>query len=207
VAALDRLYPVNLVLEGRRCVVVGGGSVAARKAAALIEAGAVVTVIAPAVSDEIRAMPLEVVERDYQTGDLDGAWLAIAATDRSDVNRTIDADGRLARVWVNAADDPAACSFTLPAIVRRGPVTVAVSTAGHSPALASWLKERIAVELGPEVADLAELLAEARDELKAVGRSTEDVDWRQALNSDMLDLIRKGQMAQARERLQACLSL
>lgn len=206
VPALDNLYPVNLVLEGRRCVVIGGGSVAARKAASLLDAGAAVTVIAPEVSEEIRALPLEVVEREYRTGDLDGAWLAIAATDSPTVNRAIDADGRHARVWVNAADDPEACSFTLPAIVRRGPVTVAVSTAGHSPALAAWLRERIAAELGPEVAELAELLAQARDELKASGRSTEDVDWRRALDSDMLDLIRKGQMTQARERLQACLS-
>ena len=205
-AALDRLYPVNLALSGRRCVVVGGGQVAARKAASLLDAGAEVTVVAPEISDEIRALPVAVLERDYRTGDLDGAWLAIAATDSPAVNRAVDADGRDARVWVNAADDPEACSFTLPAVVRRGPVTVAVSTAGHSPALAAWLRERIAAELGPEVAGLAELLSEAREELKAAGRSTEDVDWRQALDSDMLDLIRKGQMAQARERLQACLS-
>jgi precorrin-2 dehydrogenase len=202
----DALYPVSLVVAGRRCVVVGGGKVAARKIAGLVDAGAAVVVIAPAVSAEIRAMSVEVVERPYRHGDLDLAWLAIAATDDPATNQQIFADGRAARVWVNAADDPDACSFTLPAVVRQGPVTVAVSTSGYSPALAGWIKDQIAAELGPEVALLAELLSEARDELKAAGRSTEGVDWRRALDSDMLELIRTGRMAQARERLQACLS-
>ena len=109
-------------------------------------------------------------------------------------------------MWVNAADDPQACSFTLPAVVRRGPVMVTVSTAGHSPALAGWIRGQVAAQLGPEVGLLAELLSEARDQLKAAGRSTEDVDWRPALDWDMLELIRSGHTAQARERLQACLS-
>ena len=202
----ETLYPVGLVVAGRRCVVVGGGAVAARKVAGLVEAGADVTVVAPAINDEIRAMPVHLTERPYRTGDLDGAWLAIAATDDQAVNRQVHADGGEARVWVNAADDPEACAFTLPAVLRRGPVTLSVSTGGHSPALAGWLRDQVAADLGPEIGLLAELLSEARDELQASGRSTEGLDWRSALDSDMLDLIRKGQLAQARERLQACLS-
>ncbi|MBV9661107.1 MAG: bifunctional precorrin-2 dehydrogenase/sirohydrochlorin ferrochelatase [Acidimicrobiales bacterium] len=202
----DALYPVSLALAGKRCVVVGGGEVAARKVTGLVEAGARVTVVAPSVCDEIRAAPVELIERPYQRGDLDLAWLAIAATDDPAANQQVHADGRDARVWVNAADDPEACTFTLPAVLRRGPVTVAVSTGGHSPALARWLREQIAAEIGPEIGRLAELLSEARSELKAAGRSTEGVDWRKALDSDMLELIRTGQTAQARERLQACLS-
>ena len=203
----DALYPVNLVLEGRRCVVVGGGAVAARKVEGLVAAGADVVVIAPSVDESVRSRrDVSVVERRYRTGDLDGAWLAIAATDDRAVNRQVHDDGEAARVWVNAADDPPACSFTLPAVLRRGPVQVAVSTAGHSPALAAWIRGQIADLLGPEVALLAEWLSEAREEMKASGRSTEDVDWRTALDSDMLELIRSGQVALARERLQACLS-
>ena len=129
-----------------------------------------------------------------------------AATDDPEVNRAVYAEGEAGRVWINAADDPPACSFILPAVVRQGPVMVAVSTAGHSPALASWLRGQVAAQLGPEVALLAEWLSEARDELKAAGRSTEEVDWRPALDWDMLELIRSGRTAQARERLQACLS-
>jgi len=200
------LYPVSLVVAGKRCVVVGGGSVAARKTRALVAAGADVLVIAPEICEEIKGLPVKVAERSYRRGDLSAAWLALAATDNPSVNRQVFADGQDVRVWVNVADDPEACSFTLPAVMRRGPVTVAVSTSGYSPALAGWIREQIAADVGPEVALLAELLAEARDALKASGRSTEDVDWRRALDSDMLELIRTGQTAQARERLQACLS-
>ena len=202
----DVLYPVDLVVEGRRCVVVGGGAVAARKVEGLVAAGADVEVIAPEISEQIRELGVRLVQRVYHRGDLDGAWLAIAATDDAEVNRTVHADGDAARVWINAADDPLACSFTLPAVVRRGPVMVTVSTAGHSPALAGWIRGQVAAQLGPEVGLLAEWLSEARDQLKAAGRSTEDVDWRPALDWDMLALIRSGHTAQARERLQACLS-
>ena len=203
----DSLYPVNLVVAGRRCVVVGGGAVAARKVEGLVAAGADVVVIAPSIDQSIRSHPgVETVEREYRSGDLNGAWLVIAATDDPAVNRRVHDDGEASRVWVNAADDPPACSFTLPAVLRRGPVQIAVSTSGHSPALASWIRSQIGESLGPEVALLAEWLSEARVDMKASGRSTEDVDWRSALDSDMLELIRSGQVALARERLQACLS-
>ncbi len=200
------LYPVNLVLAGRRCVVVGGGTIAARKAAGLLAAGGVVTVVAPRVGDEIRALDVMVVERRYRSEDLAGAWLAITATDDPLVNRSVAADGQAAGVWVNAADDPSACSFILPAVVRQGPVMVTVSTSGYSPALATWLKGHVSAELGPEVAVLAGMLGDAREALHAAGRSTEGIDWRSALDWDMLELIRTGRTAQARERLEACLS-
>ncbi len=199
-------YPVALVLRGKRCVVVGGGRVAARKVEGLLAAGAEVVVVAPEVGEEIRAQRVALVERPYRRGDLDGAWLALAATDDPEVNASVHADAEEARVWANTADAPGACSFTLPAVVRRGPVVVAVSTSGRSPALARWIRGEVAALLGPEVAELAEWLAEARDELKAAGRPTEDVDWRKTLDWDMLALIRTGRTAQARERLQACLS-
>lgn len=201
------VYPVNLLLAGRRCVVVGGGPVAERKVSGLVEAGADVVVIAPTVREEIRRLGrVAVVEREYRSSDLDGAWLAVAATGDPSVNRQVHADAEAARVWVNAVDDPPACSVILPAVARRGPVVVAVSTSGQSPALAAWIRDRVAAKLGPEIAILAELLSEVREEMKATGRSTEGVDWRSALDSDMLELIRTGQMALARERLQACLS-
>lgn len=200
------LYPVSLIVAGKRCVVVGGGEVAARKAAALVDAGADVLVVAPVICAAIRALPAERAERPYERGDLDEAWLVITATNDTEVNRQVSADAHAARVWVNAADDPEACAFILPAVLRQGPVTVGVSTGGHSPALAGWLRDQVATLLGPEVGRLAELLSEARDQLRAAGRSTEGLDWRSALDSDMLDLIRSGRMAQARERLQACLS-
>jgi precorrin-2 dehydrogenase / sirohydrochlorin ferrochelatase len=202
----EALYPVSLVVAGKRCVVVGGGSVAARKASGLVDAGAHVIVVAPDISEVIRALPVELVERPYESSDLEQAWLVMAATNDPEVNRRVHADGQTARVWVNAADEPEACAFTLPAVLRRGPVTVAVSTGGHSPALAGWLRDQVGDLLGPEIGKLAEMLSEARDQLQAAGRSTEELDWRRALDSDMLELIKSGQVAQARERLQACLS-
>jgi precorrin-2 dehydrogenase / sirohydrochlorin ferrochelatase len=202
----EALYPVSLVVAGKRCVVVGGGSVAARKASGLVDAGAHVIVVAPDISEVIRALPVELVERPYESSDLEQAWLVMAATNDPEANRRVHADGQTARVWVNAADEPEACAFTLPAVLRRGPVTVAVSTGGHSPALAGWLRDQVGDLLGPEIGMLAEMLSEARDQLQAAGRSTEELDWRRALDSDMLELIKSGQVAQARERLQACLS-
>ncbi len=202
----EPLYPVNLNVTGRRCLVVGGGAVAARKVAGLVAAGADVTVVAPSILPDIAALGVTCLHRSYEPGDLDGAWLAIAATDDPQVNAAVHGDGDAARVWVNAADDPPACSFTLPAVVRQGPVMVTVSTSGYSPALASWLREHVAAELGPEFAVLAEWLSEARQALLAEGRSTEDIDWRPALHWDMLALIKAGDTARARERLQACLS-
>jgi precorrin-2 dehydrogenase/sirohydrochlorin ferrochelatase len=213
----DHLYPVNLVLRGRRCLVVGGGTVAARKVSGLVAAGAAVHVVAPWIGDAIRALAADgdetaattkvsFEEREYRPGDVEGAWLVVTATDSSAVNAAVRADAEVAHIWVNAADDPPSCSFTLPAVVRQGPVMVTVSTSGQSPALAAWMKGRLQDEIGPEFATLAYLLGQARAALQAAGRSTEDVDWRPALNSDMLDEIRSGDLARARKRLEACLS-
>jgi siroheme synthase-like protein len=198
---------VNLVVEGRRCLVVGGGSVAARKVLGLRACGADVHVVAPQVSAEVRAIDgVTWEERSYRPGELAGYRLAVAATDDRAVNRAVYEDGEAAGVWVNSADDPQSCSFTLPSVVRRGPIMVAVSTGGHSPALASWLRARFEAELGPEYEVLLDLLATEREAARAAGKSTEGLDWQRALDSDMLDLIRAGEITTARERLQACLS-
>jgi precorrin-2 dehydrogenase/sirohydrochlorin ferrochelatase len=199
-------YPVNLILAGRPCLVVGGGAIAARKAAGLLECGADVRVIARQAGPEIRALGLPIEERPYRRGDVAGYRLALAATDDPETNRAVFEDGEAAGIWVNSADDPASCSFTLPSVVRRGPIMVTVATGGRSPALASWLKAHVADEMGPEYETLLDLLSSARDEMKAAGRSTEQADWRTALDSDMLELIKAGHIDRARERLQACLS-
>ncbi len=122
------------------------------------------------------------------------------------VNQAVFDDGEAAGVWVNAADDPARCSYTLPARLDRGRVLVTVSTAGHSPALASWLRDQLAAQVGPEYDTLLELLAEARAGLVAAGRPTLGADWRSALDSGMLDLVRAGRLDEARELLQSSLA-
>ncbi|HET6812113.1 MAG TPA: bifunctional precorrin-2 dehydrogenase/sirohydrochlorin ferrochelatase [Acidimicrobiales bacterium] len=200
-------YPVTLIVEGRPCLVVGGGPVAARKAAGLLECGARVRVVAERVGPEIRSLAVDWEERPYRAGEAGRYWLVATATDHPEVTREVAADAEAAGVLVNAADDPGLCSFFLPAVARRGRVSVAVSTEGASPALARWLRDRVADEyVGPEYGVLADLLAERRDEIHAAGRSTESVDWRAALDSDMLDLVRTGRVDQARERMQRCLS-
>ncbi len=200
-------YPVNLVLDGRQCLVVGGGKIALRKVEGLLSCGARVRVVAPRITPELKLLT-EVMfdERPWRPDDLGGVWLVIAATDDPAVNRAVYQAGERAGIWVNGADDPANCSFTLPSVVRRGDLQIAVSTGGRSPALASWLRRRIEGEIGPEYAVLLEILATERDGLRASGVSTEGLDWRSALDSDMLDLIRTGDLAHARERLQTCLS-
>jgi precorrin-2 dehydrogenase/sirohydrochlorin ferrochelatase len=200
-------YPVNLSVQGRRCLVVGGGAVAARKVDGLLDAGAIVHVVAETVGDEVRSRPgVTWEERAYRPADLDGCWLVVAATDDPRVNAAVFHDGEARRVWVNGADDPEHCSFTLPSVFRRGSLQVTVSTEGRSPAMASWLRRRLAEELGPEYEVLLDLLAAERQGMQARGRSTEAADWQAALDSDLLSLIRSGDVSSARERLHACLS-
>jgi precorrin-2 dehydrogenase/sirohydrochlorin ferrochelatase len=201
------VYPVNLLLAGRRVLVVGGGSVAASKVAGLVAAGASVHVVAPHVGEAVRAQAVTWDERDYEPGEVAGYRLAVACTDDPAVNQAVYDDGEAAGIWVNAADDPVRCSYTLPARVDRGRLLVTVSTSGHSPALASWLRDQLAEQLGPEHDTLLGLLVEARAALGAAGRSRSPADWRSALDSGMLDLIRSGQIAAARELLHASLGL
>ena len=172
------LFPAMLDLRGRSVLVVGGGRIAARKAAALVESGAEVTCVAPVIGDEVRALGVRTLERGYRPGEVaHGYWLVFVATDDPTVQRQVYDDGVAHRVWVNAADDPSNCSFILPAVHRDGPVVVAVSTSGAAPALASWLRSRLAGAVPANIAGIAEELAERRAAVRRDGRSTEDIDW------------------------------
>ena len=199
-----RSYPVNLRVEGRPVLVVGGGRVAAGKVRRLVENGADVTVVAPDVVEEITAMGVRVEQRPYRRGEVAEYRLVVTATG-TEVDGQVFEDAEAAEVWVNAADDPAHCSFTLPAVARRGALQVAVSTGGLSPAMASWLRARFEAELTPELEALLQLLHDEREALRSQGTPTEGLAWREALDSGLLDLVREGRVAEARERLQACL--
>ena len=203
-------YPVNLVVGGRRCVVVGAGRIAARKIAVLLDAGADVRVVAPEANPDVRgwasAGKLDLLERVFEPADLDDAWLATTATGDPAVDHAVFVAAEERRVWVNSADDPANCSFTLMSVVRRGDLVLTIGTGGRSPALSAFLKSRLEDEFGPEYATLLDVLSEAREELRASGRSSEEVDWRHALDSGMLESIRAGRVDEAKETLRACLS-
>ena len=174
-------YPVVLDLNAVPVLVVGAGPVAARKVAGLAAAGAIVRVVAPAVSAameaELDAGHVDTVERRaFEPADLDGIRLVVTATG-DDVDHAVAAAATAAGIWVNAADRPDDCSFILPAIARRGAVSIAVSTDGASPALAGRLRDEAGRLLSDDVAALAERLAATRAAIKEQGGSTEDHDW------------------------------
>ena len=209
------VYPVNLIVDGRRCLVVGGGPVALHKVRGLIEAGAQVTVVGTELDPEIVELArgaatgdaaVVAEARPYRPGEAAGYRLVVAATGDPAANQQVYDDAEAAGVWINSTDDPERCTVTLPARLRQGRLSVTVSTAGHSPAVAAWLRDRLATELGPEYDQLIGLLAEARTEVQARGLGTERLDWKAALDSGILDLIRAGRLEAAKERLRACLS-
>jgi siroheme synthase-like protein len=201
--------PVNLLVRGRRVVVVGGGRIAARKIEPLLDLGAEVDVIAPIVGAAVRAWVdqgrCSLAEREFAPSDLDGAWLAFTATDELAVNAAVHTAAEAARVWVNSADDPANCSFTMMSVIRRSDLVVAVGTGGRSPALAAHLRRLLNEELGPEYEVLLDLLSEAREAWRASGRSSESADWQRAFDSGIVDLVRSGRVAEAKELLNSCL--
>jgi siroheme synthase-like protein len=200
------LYPVSLDVRGQACLVVGGGKVAARKARSLLECGAAVTVITPTLSREMEELVPALhtlIRRSYVTGDASAFRLVVTATGIPEVDGAVYADAEAAGVWANSADDMAHSSFILPAVHRDGPVTVAVSTGGLSPALASWLRTRLATDCGDGIGVLAQLLGEARARLRETGKSSESVDWRKLLDGPLLELVRAGDIDRARATVRA----
>lgn len=201
------LYPVNLMLCGKRCLVVGGGRVATEKVAELLLCDAEVHVIAPDIAEPISNDPRVITERRrYREGDGAGFHLIITATDDSSVNAAVFAHGDAAGTWVNSADDPANCSFILPSRIRQGSLLVTFATGGRSPAVATWLRRRFSAEFGPEYAELIEMVSAQREELRASGGSSEGPDWQSALDSGMLELIRERRIPEAKELLRRCLA-
>lgn len=170
-------FPVNLNLVGRPVLVVGGGRIAYRKVQQLLAAGGDVTVIAPQIIDEFSALPVTLVHREYEHGDAARFRLVITATGNTEVDQRIYDECEERGIWINSADDPERCAFTLPAAFRRGSLMVTVSTGGASPALASWMRSHLELAIGPEFADVVSRLAIERARIHSDGMSTEDVDW------------------------------
>jgi siroheme synthase-like protein len=159
-------YIACLKLTGRRCVVVGGGDVGLEKVEGLLTCGGDVVLIAPDAIEPLRELAgegsIRWEQREYETGDLEGTFIGIAATNDTDVNIRVFEDAEKRAMLVNVVDVPPLCNFILPAIHRSGPLAIAISTAGASPALAKRLKREIAEQYGDPYARLAELLNEAR---------------------------------------------
>jgi precorrin-2 dehydrogenase/sirohydrochlorin ferrochelatase len=171
-------FPINLNLEGRSCLVVGAGRIGLRKTEQLLAAGAIVTVVAPEVVGDFAGLPVTIHQRAFELPDLDGQRLVITATGNRELDQLIYDTCEERGVWINSADDPDRCAFTLPAVVRRGDLMVTVSTGGNSPALSSWMRQKLEALVGPEFEEVVNELAQERELIHAEGRSTEDIDWK-----------------------------
>ena len=207
-------YPVYLNLTGRLSVVVGGGKIAEGKVLGLLEAEARVTIIAPEVTAALRELAgsskIDWIARSYQEGDLQGASLAISATDDRGVNKRVWDEARANGILVNVVDDPPYCDFIAPAIVRRGDITLAISTNGRMPALAAHLRRELEKSFGDEYVQLLDLTAPLREELAAkhLAYTVRQQLWRKLFEeTDVIDLLRRGETEKARSLAKEVLGL
>jgi len=205
-------YPIFLNTTGKKCVVVGGGQVALRRVRALLEYRANVELISPELCPELGQLAesgeIQILHREYQAGDLKGAVIAIAATDDSDINLQVVKEAQSKGVLVNVVDAPESSDFILPSYVRRGDVTIAISTAGRSPALARKIRTRLEKDFGTEYASLALLIDEVRAEVKRQGIKVDGDVWQEALDLSLLtDLLRRGDSKKARDTLLSSLTM
>lgn len=198
-------YPVFLNLAGKRCVIIGGGTIAQGKIGGLLQAGCEIIVISPDATPGIRQAAqrgdITWLERTYQPGDLEGAFIGVAATNVWHVNREIYEEAERLGVLLNVVDDPDLCSFIAPSIVKREPVTLAISTGGASPALARKLRETLANAEALEWADLADVLAQARRAVKEKRAVIDPERWQCCITRDLLNMVQDGRTDEALEIL------
>ena len=201
------LYPVFLDVRDRKCVVVGGGEIAARKAAALGDSGAHVTIISPDLCAELQARAgrgdVAHVAGGYEPGVLDGAFVVVAATDDMDVNRRVSADCRARNIVVNVVDVPELCDFHVPSIIRQGDITIAIGTGGKSPALSRRLRLMLQEQVGPEFAQLLDILGHWRETVKQniPGQKRRHTLWVNILDSGVIDDLHAGNTSQAEQKV------
>jgi precorrin-2 dehydrogenase / sirohydrochlorin ferrochelatase len=184
---MTRYYMACLDLRGRDCLVVGGGRVATEKVHGLLDCEASVTVVAPAIDEELEHLRVRLVRRPFSRSDVVGRFLVVAATNDRSVNAEVSSAARERETFCNVADDPDLCSFILPAIVRRDPIVVGVSTGGASPALAQRIRSDVAGLIGPEHAEAARRLEALRPWAKREFATYEERrDYFQKLVAEML---------------------
>ena len=199
-------YPVSLNIRGRKCVVVGGGEVALRKVKALLEHGADVEVISPDLCPELVRLgesgEISIHNHAHETGNLAGAFLAVAATDDAEINQQVAKEARSKAILVNVVDDAVNSDFIVPSYLRREGLTIAVSTSGQSPALARKIRARLEQEITDQHGALTRLIGEIRAEIKQAGMKIEDNRWQEVLDLDLLlELLKKGKSEKAKDIL------
>jgi precorrin-2 dehydrogenase len=200
-------YPVYIQLHEQPCVVIGGGKIAEGKVEGLLAADARVTVVSPDLTPQLHELAkqgrIKYISRTYQLGDLTGAFLVISATDQTETNHQVWAEASANRQLVNVVDDTPHCNFIAPAILRKGDLTIAISTAGKAPALAVRLKEQFQKELGPEYERFLELAGQLREPLAhhIPDFETRKSLWYELVDSDVLDLLARGEELMAKQRI------
>ena len=208
-----QLYPLFADIAGRRVVVVGGGPIAEKKARSLLDAAAQVILISPQVTEQIEQWhhdgQIEVIARPYAQGDVAGAWLVIVACGQQEVNRQIHQECLERRIFCNVVDVTDLCLFQVPAICRRGPLQIAISTSGISPALARRIRLQLEEQFDPAYERFLDVLKELRADLKR--RHPQDISRRSEIlarlvNSPALALLRAGDIQQFNRLLEECLN-
>jgi precorrin-2 dehydrogenase/sirohydrochlorin ferrochelatase len=202
-------YPAFLDLRDRLCIIIGGGQIAEGKIASLLECGAQIKMISPEVTAEVQEMSdtgiLSLVKRGYQQGDLEGAFIVIAATDDNSVNREISQEAEKRHILLNVADVTHLCTFIAPSVVKKGEVTVAISTSGLSPALARKLREELEVDPVLDYAYMAPMISEVRLELRKEGAVIPADHWQTCLSQEILTMFNSDKIAAKRTLKEALL--
>ncbi len=197
------LYPINLDLSGKTCVVIGGGKVALRKVKTLLQAQAKVTVIAPSLTASLAKLAqAEVIfykQKEYMPGDMTGFFLAVCATDSSFINAAAAKEAKAKHILVNVVDHSFPSDFTVPAQVSRGDLLLTVSTGGKSPALARQLRIDLEKEYGDTYGILLDMIEKVRLELKMilVDSKEREAFWQQAMNTKILAFVKQGKLEEA----------
>ena len=209
---MAHLFPIFLSLSGKKCLVVGGGQVAERKIADLLECEANVNVISPTAGDLIRLWSNQGLinwqAREIIYSDLDNIFLAFVATNNMHTNQMVVNWCRERGIMVNAVDDPPNCDFYVPAVVRRNSLVVAISTEGKSPMFSRKLREQLEEIIGKEYGEFVDFLGEQRECIK---QAVTDIKERKKIfealaDSDILDLLKAGERERAKERMEQCMS-
>lgn len=202
---MNTYYPVYIQMREQPCTVIGGGKIAEGKVEGLLAVEAQVTVISPDLTPRLRELArqkqISYIPRGYQPGDLTGAFMVICATDKAEINHQVWQAALANRQLVNVVDDTPRCNFIAPSILRKGDLTIAISTSGKAPALAVRLKERFQREIGPEYERFLELAGELREPLAKhiPDFETRKALWYELVDSDILDVLARGDESSARE--------
>ncbi|MBU3947108.1 MAG: bifunctional precorrin-2 dehydrogenase/sirohydrochlorin ferrochelatase [Proteobacteria bacterium] len=193
-----KYYPVNLDIKDRQCIVVGGGDVGTRKVLTLLECSAFVTVVSPVASNTLLNLAdrgsITLKKRSYVESDLHGMFLVICATDNDMLNRQVSVDAQKLNMLCNVADRPEACNFILPAVVKRGDLTIAVSTSGKSPAFAKKIRKDLEKQYGDEYAQFLKLMGAIREKLLNTKHEPEAHKhlFEELIDRDIIQMIRNG---------------